>query len=391
MSEIQDFEVARPSKSVTFDEEPSRQQSVSESLPSSRRWVSAFNRKTAHTTNHPIESRVFHHAYIIKRPRALQFYNPEISGSTTPLEKQLSREPSNISNDSRTDSQKEERSTDNALKQYERVDLFIDLIWVGIIANLSASFGEQAFGENTGLTIGEATGEFGLLFIPIWRMWDYLREYIGNFYKDDLIDRNFLIWIILLSVLYGVNAPFAFSPTGEANSLKLLIAIYLIARASFLGAYMIQSIFMPFLRRQFAFQLFSALLTGGLWVAAIYVPYPGKFALLILANGLEQPLAAYFASPLGDKLVTGGWKRSIDVDRYVERHQGFFTIILGEGVFRLIEDSPSGIGINAHTGTVLAAVLLYYILHWLYFNGDQTKEFVHAVRRTWWKPFLWQL
>jgi hypothetical protein len=49
--------------------------------------------------------------------------------------------------------------------------LFIDLIWVGIMANLSGTFGEQAFGENTGLTIGEATGEFSLLFIPIWRMW----------------------------------------------------------------------------------------------------------------------------------------------------------------------------------------------------------------------------
>jgi hypothetical protein len=192
-------------------------------------------------------------------------------------------------------------------------------------------------------------------------------------------------------VLYGVNAPFAFNPVGEANSLKLLIATYLIARASFLGAYLVQCIFMPFLRRQFAFQLFSALVTSSLWVAAIFVPYPGKIPLLILANGLEQPLAAYFASPLGDKLITGGWKRSENVDRAIVRHEGFFTIILGEGVFRLIEGSPSGMGLNSHTGTVLTAVLLYYILHWLYFNGDQTKEYVHAVRRTWWKPFLWRL
>lgn len=191
-------------------------------------------------------------------------------------------------------------------------------------------------------------------------------------------------------MLYGINAPFAFRPSGEVNSLKLIIAIYLIARASFLVAYLIQSIFMPYLRRHFAAQLISAIVTGSLWIAAIYVPYPTKYTILILANLLEQPLATYFASPFGDKLITGGWKRFENVDRNIVRHEGFFTIILGEGVFRLIEGSPSGLGLNNHTGTIMIAVLLYYLLHWLYFNGDQTKEYVHALRRTWWKPFLWK-
>jgi low temperature requirement protein LtrA len=389
-SDTQELQDLR-SKTVTFDEHDLSKQPKSDPNTRSRQWV---RRGTTHT----VESRVFHHAYIIKRPRALQFYHPEVSGSTTPLEKSLAKEPSrlsressNISNGSSEDSQKEERSTDNPLKQYQRVDLFIDLVWVGIIANLSGSFGEQAFGENTGITSGEATGEFILLFIPIWRMWDYLRDYIGCYYKDDLTDRNFIIWILLLCVLYGINAPFAFTPADEGNSLKLLIAIYLIARLSFLLAHLLQAAFMPFLRRQFLFQLVSTVVIGGLWVAAIYVPYPGKFALLILANGLEQPISFYLASPLGDRLLTGGWKRSVNVDRYVERHEGFFIIILGEGVFRLIEGSPSGLGMNTHTGTVLTALLMYYILHWIYFNGDQSKSFVHAVRRTWWKPFLWKL
>lgn len=166
MSESQELQDLEATKTVTFDDEEEVPQ---ESSPphSGRQWL---RRGTIHT----IDSRTFHHAYIIRRPRALQFYHPEISGSTTTLEKQLSRrirrEPSTVSNGSSTDSEKEDR-TDDVMRQYQRVDLFIDLIWVGIIANLSASFGEQAFGENTGLTIGEATGEFVLLFIPIWRMW----------------------------------------------------------------------------------------------------------------------------------------------------------------------------------------------------------------------------
>ncbi len=209
---------------------------------------------------------------------------------------------------------------------------------------------------------------------------DYLREYIGNFYNDDLLDRNFIVWILILSILYGVNATFAFTPSDEGNSLTLLITIYLIARASFLVVDLIQCIFMPFLWRQFIFQAVSTALTSSLWIAAMFVPYPGTIVLLIVANGLEQPLSFFFAIPLGDKLLSGGWKITNNVDRYVERHEGFFIIILGEGVFRLIEGSPSGLGINSHTGTVLNALLLYYILHWIYFNGDQTKSFVHAVR-----------
>jgi hypothetical protein len=215
MSEAQDFQGIQPIKTVTFDEEASRQQSVLESefLPSSRRWIPAFKRRTPHLNRHPTESRAFHHAYVFRRPRALQFYNPEISGSTTPLETLLSREPSrvtkepssisketsNISNGSRTYSEEGERSTDNGVKQYERVDLFIDLIWVGIIANLSGTFGEQAFGEDTGVTIGQAAGEFILLFIPIWRMWDYLREYIGNFCKFSALEKRISVEIFFIS------------------------------------------------------------------------------------------------------------------------------------------------------------------------------------------------
>jgi low temperature requirement protein LtrA len=126
-------------------------------------------------------------------------------------------------------------------------------------------------------------------------------------------------------------------------------------------------------------------------VGAIFTPYPGKVGLLIAANAIEHPVAVFLASPTADRLLTKNLKRNPDVEHYVERYEGFFIIILGEGVFRLIAGSPSGIGMNAETGTVLTALLLYYLIHWLYFNGDQSKEFVHALRRTWWKPVLWQM
>jgi low temperature requirement protein LtrA len=199
------------------------------------------------------------------------------------------------------------------------------------------------------------------------------------------------VWILILSVLYGINAPYAFSPDNGANSLKLLLSIYLIIRGSFLAAQLLQCVFVPFLRRQFLFRLVSSMVPGALWLTAIFTSYPTKLVFLALANAVEQPIDIYLASPLGDRLLPDGWKKTPDVDHCVERYEGFFIIILGEGVFRLIEGSPSGMGLNHATGIVLTALLMYYVLHWLYFNGDQSKEFIHALRRNWWKPVLWQL
>jgi low temperature requirement protein LtrA len=132
-------------------------------------------------------------------------------------------------------------------------------------------------------------------------------------------------------------------------------------------------------------------MTTGLWIGAIFVSFPHKLIFLVLANVVEHPVGVFLASPTADRLLANNMKRRPDVDHCVERYEGFFIIILGEGVFRLIEGSPSGMGLNQQTRTVLTALLIYYMIHWLYFNGDQSKEYVHALRRTWWKPVLWQM
>jgi low temperature requirement protein LtrA len=377
-------------KTVAIDHEAVRQLSASESVIEGRQWVQNSNRKKTYLHEDKMQTRFLRHDAIFRRPHCLQYFHPNDSSSLIPPER-LNHPLSHESRSSSVSSgERDERSTDNFLKQLIRLDLFIDLVWVGIIANLSGTYGEQAFADS-GVKIAVAILEFSLLFIPIWRVWDYLREYGSNFYKDDVLQRMFVIWILVLAVLYGINAPFAFVADDGKTSLQVLICIYLIIRASFLAAHLHQCIFMPFLRRLFLFQLVTTIIGSGLWIAAIWVRYPYKIALLVAANALEHPIALFMSSPLSDRLLSGGWERSTNIDHYVERVQGFFIIILGEGVFRLIEGSPSGIGLNPSTGTILLALLLYYMLHWLYFNGDQSKQFVHALRRTWYKPFLWKL
>jgi low temperature requirement protein LtrA len=368
-------------KNVGFNSEAVQEASPQAPITSSQ-WLSRGNRNRTNLDDVYIETRPFRHAHVLRRPRAMQHYNSSsaISSSSSLFRKTESRD---------SDDAREGRSTDNVQVQLARVDLFIDLVWVGIVANLSGTFGEQSF-SNSGVSIGEATLEYILLFLPMWRLWDNLREYGSDFYKDDLLQRLFVIWILLLCVLYGINAPYAFVPDG-GNSLRLVISIYLVARASFLAGYVFQAIFLPFLRLQVLISGIGMMIGSALWIAAMYVPYPAKTALLITANTIEHPMAMYMASPYSARLLTGGWEKKLDFKHYIERIEGFFIIILGEGVFRLIEGSPSGMGLNHKTGTVLTALLLYYVLHWVYFNGDQSREFVHALRRRWWRAFLWKL
>ncbi|TVY23425.1 hypothetical protein LHYA1_G008010 [Lachnellula hyalina] len=377
----------RNGRNVDFEEE-SPPLSHGSSTSTRHKWISRTNRSRTDVVAH-VESRAFRHSSIVKRPQALHYKRDDDPNSNDfpLLERKLTRPMSNSSGSSGGDG--EERSTDDLLKQISRLDLFVDLIWIGIVANLSETFSEQAF-TDSGVGIGPAILEFMLLFVPIWRTWDHLRAFCINFFVDDILQRNFIVWILILSVLYGVNAPYAFVAHEGKSSLTLLIVFYLILRVSFLAANIAQAFFIPFLRRQTLFRVFATISSSALWIAAIFVHYPAKIGFLIAANAIEHPVDIFLASPIADAWLTPGWKRTPHIDHYIERHEGFFIIILGEGVFRLIEGSPSGWGLNGHTGTVVIALIMYYLLHWLYFNGDHTKQFVHALRRTWWKPVLWQ-
>jgi len=293
-----------------------------ESEPSRKQFISQNSR--SRTNFEKVESRPFSHAQLIKRPRALHFHSIGDEEEKTPASHVTSNTTSNDAEEP------EQENSEDIPRLLARIDLFVDLIWVGIIANLSETFAQQAFTEN-GVSTSTAVGEFVLLFLPIWRIWDALRSYTSNYYVNDLFQRLFIVWIIVLAVVYGINAPYAYNPDNGPNSLKLLITVYLIAKASFLASGCLHALLIPFLRRQFLFEFCTTIGISALWIAAIWVPYPGKLGLLILGN-IEQPVALWSASPLGEKLlIPKGFKRKPDVERHIARYEGFFVVILGAG------------------------------------------------------------
>ena len=106
----------------------------------------------------------------------------------------------------------------------------------------------------------------------------------------------------------------------------------------------------------------------------------------------SEYIAAYeLHSPLIDRLLAHGYRKSVDLEHYVERIGSFFVIILGEGVILLVRGSPLGQGVNSQVGTGIAALALYFCLHMFYFRGSHTSHSIASVRRATWKLALWQI
>jgi hypothetical protein len=119
----------RSDRNVAFEEE-SISLSHDSSTSSRQKWISRANRTRADLENPHVETRPFRHAHIIKRPQALHYKRIDDPNNDYPLlERKLTRLASISSGSSGGD--REERSTDDLLKQISRLDLFVDLVWVG--------------------------------------------------------------------------------------------------------------------------------------------------------------------------------------------------------------------------------------------------------------------
>ena len=122
--------------------------------------------------------------YVVGRPRALQYsYQSKVLKAGE--EEAVGGNHITLVSTGKSQSDSVEhhvpRIHDSIEKQRDRMDLFIDLIWVGIISNVSELYSSEAFKPNKS-TPGGAFLLFMLVFFPTWRIWNGLREIMNNYY-----------------------------------------------------------------------------------------------------------------------------------------------------------------------------------------------------------------
>ena len=257
---------------------------------------------------------------------------------------------------------------------------------MGIISNLAERFSDEAFNLESTSSDGENVFDFIVTFLIAWRIWKDLQEFMTKYHTNDLVERLFVLWIIILAMLYGNNASYLFNGPESSN---MAVLIFLVIQGSFLVVETAYSVYIPLLRKQLALRGALLALVLPLWIPATFFAYPARAGLVFAAIITGYWTAAFMTTPLADRLLKQDHSESFDADHWVERIQDFYIIVLGEGVLSLIKGSPLGKGITYQAGTGVLALLAYYVLSAFYFNGDQSRAYVHAVRRTWWRRLLW--
>nr|XP_023908611.1 uncharacterized protein LOC112020285 [Quercus suber]POF15565.1 hypothetical protein CFP56_48759 [Quercus suber] len=174
-------------------------------------------------------------------------------------------------------------------EEVQSFELFVDLLYVGIIA----INGDAASEDATGLSLLR----FVITFTLTWKIWNdmasiiswfetrcesclYFHEVGGSIdrYKQDIFQRLSIIFLLICLFGFTTNIMESFE-----NTYPTLIGFYLAARlymTSYLG---LIAALIPMIRGMMIFHICINLLGVALWIGSVHTEWPNQLALIWLA------------------------------------------------------------------------------------------------------------
>jgi low temperature requirement protein LtrA len=292
--------------------------------------------------------------YLIRRPRALQWFHNGV------LKKHAHDEE----------------------RQAGRFELFLDLLYVAIVANFSDDLSEHPDAAHL--------AKYILVFAPAWHIWADLRELMNSYYTDDIVQRLVVLWIMALLVLYANNAP---SADGNLAAMRAAAGSYVVARFSAAASFLVTS-FASFQHRAqarigAAFMVLGLGLTVPLFMEGVSIRL--KAGMVVLMVVYQEVSWGITLSPWIKRRLKLEYSTAQDIAHEVDRMAAFFIIILGEFVYSVVVGSPAGIGLTSGYGKAVATLVVAFCLNWLYVNGDGSVQATHPIRRSAWTAFAFFL
>uniref|UniRef100_A0A060T932 ARAD1D15620p n=1 Tax=Blastobotrys adeninivorans TaxID=409370 RepID=A0A060T932_BLAAD len=257
-------------------------------------------------------------------------------------------------------------------------ELFIDLLYVGIVANLAATATE----EHNGLSLLR----YVLTFLPAWQVWSDLRDFMNYYYNNDLTQKALVLWILALLVVYANNASKVAMSSAET---ALVVGPYVLARFTMATVAFLYTFVIHQHRRQMRFYAISTYCTCALWLAVIWINVRAKVAVAFICLALEIGSYAITFHPWFKKLVRAKYSTAVNIEHEVERVSAFFIIALGESLLGIVQSSPAPNGFTLNLARAIMTLIISYCFLWLYFNGEGSEKAVHALRRSVTSAFLW--
>lgn len=329
---------------------PSTSTSVSSSskLPrdaKTRQWRSMERQDAANRALH--EQR----RYMFRRPRALQYFRGNV----------LVRS-------------EEERSS-------HRLELFFDLVFVGLIATLA----EEAIHEHNGAAIVR----YILTYTAAWMIWNYMREVFNAFFVDDLPQRLLVLAVMACLVVYGNNAPAAEEMLEESGARATAIGSYLVAGGLIFGIMTFYSFYICQYRIQIRAQAFVWMLVLALWIGSIFVEVRACIAMVVVALVLEYASWMFFYSPAFKRIAKLRYSSAVAIEHEIDRFTDFVTLVHGEFLYSVLSGQPAGHGMHSGVARVILTVVVAFVLHGIYCCGAGSRRITHPIRRTMWHALPW--
>ncbi|KAL9102338.1 MAG: hypothetical protein Q9163_002519 [Psora crenata] len=268
-------------------------------------------------------------------------------------------------------------------------ELFVDLLYVGIIAIIGDAAAEDATGF--GLL------RFAVTFILGWKMWSDLTLMISWFEIDDIFQRICVLFLMICLFGYTLNIVKAFESTWIQ-----LVAFYLAERL-FTAIYFVwMGFIIPMVRGYMFVNAAFIVVPAALWIASVQLEYPARLALVWPAIVLDLYgtmgiiiLKRYFErdSPkhpfLGKLAQHFDFLPATNIEHKTQRTSAFVTLVFGYSVVALLFQNRASYGINAFFGKAVLGLIQAFSFNWLYFEIDAWNLHTHAIRRHILSSLVW--
>lgn len=273
-----------------------------------------------------------------------------------------------------------------AQEEVASYELFLDLIYVGIIAISGDSAAEEANGA--------ALLRFAISFIMGWKIWTDMTQMINWFDQDDIMRRVLVLFTLACLVGFTTNIN-----EYDTGAYAPFVAFYLAARLAVAAYYfwiswMIPMVFWPMFSNGVVIVIPSAI-----WIGSIYVEESKLQAAIWVALFLDifgtfltmavRSLVA-FSSRFRD-WINHAWEFSPaqNIEHRIDRTGAFVTLVFGYSVVSLLYQSASHVGLNAFFGKAVCGLIQAFALNTLYFEIDSYNLHVHAIRRHYVSALVW--
>lgn len=259
-----------------------------------------------------------------------------------------------------------------------KTELFLDLMYVGIIANVAGEASENA--------LWDSLLKYIIIFVPYWTVWADIKDFTNYYYSEDLSQKLYILWILALLTISVNSHKEAFDTRKGA---AYTIGGYILCRFSLAVSLFVYSFYIPEHRAQMRLYFVFLLIGCCVWIPVIFVHYRAKIAISIVAIVLEQAFFCIAFHPWTKKVMKLRMSTALNIEHEVERFGTFVTIAIGEYLYKIVASTNLGVGFTEAYGRGIFLLIIAYALFWLYYNGGTSQKAIHPLRHSALRAILW--